>query len=441
MTYKPIRYRLYPNDAQRDMLMRHFGSTRWVYNRYISEAERLYFELGQYIKRDEFIVDLARLKKTEFPWLAEVNSQSLQMAARNAATAYERFFKGLAKHPKFKSKHSKQSFQCPQHVKVLFNESSSKYGRIVLPKIGSVKAKLHRRFEDERIKTVTITIEPSGKFYASVLLDDGKPKPQTDVITKERTAGIDAGIKKALVVYYPDSTTQYFANPHVLEKQLQAIQKLNKILSRRHVEVSVEKDENGKGRKIRHESRGYQRVKQRLALVHEKVRHIRQDYAHQITHRLANESQVTTYVVEDLNLKGMVKNHKLARALADVGIGQLYNFLAYKLEACGKNLIYADRFFPSSKRCSACGRIHQGLTLKDREWTCVCGQHHERDENAAINLTQYPFLEENSREGRDDPKSVKSSPRVKDVGASALAKEVLQVEVLGSLEASAFRQR
>ena len=101
MTYKPIRYRLYPNDAQCDMLMRHFGSTRWVYNRYISEADRLYFELGQYIKRDEFIVDLARLKKTEFPWLSEVNSQSLQMAARNAATAYERFFKGLAKHPKF----------------------------------------------------------------------------------------------------------------------------------------------------------------------------------------------------------------------------------------------------------------------------------------------------------------------------------------------------
>ena len=92
MTYKPIRYRLYPNDAQRDMLMRHFGSTRWVYNRYISQADRLYFELGQYIKRDEFIVDLARLKKTEFPWLFEVNSQSLQMAARNAATAYERFF-------------------------------------------------------------------------------------------------------------------------------------------------------------------------------------------------------------------------------------------------------------------------------------------------------------------------------------------------------------
>ncbi|MBQ5766972.1 MAG: transposase, partial [Burkholderiaceae bacterium] len=105
------------------------------------------------------------------------------------------------------------------------------------------------------------------------------------------------------------------------------------------------------------------------------------------------------------------------------------------------NLIYADRFFPSSKRCSACGRIHQGLTLKDREWTCVCGQHHERDENAAINLTQYPFLEENSREGRDDPKSVKSSPRVKDVGASALAKEVLQAEVLGSLEASALMIR
>ena len=440
MTYKPIRYRLYPNDSQRQMLLRHFGCVRWVYNRYLSQSETLYLESGKTLKRDDFIVDLARLKKTEFPWLSEVNSQSLQMAARNATLAYDRFFKGLAKHPRFKTKHSKQSFQCPQHVKVFFNESHSKNGRIILPKIGSIKAKLHRRFNDEKIKTVTITMEPSGKFYASVLLEMNEGKPQPDVITPEKTAGIDAGIKKALIVFHPDSSIESFDNPKTLAKSHKRIQMLNKILSRKKVSISIEKDVTGKEKKIRHESQGYKAIKQRLALTHEKVRHIRQDYAHQITHHLANENQVTTYVIEDLNLKGMVKNHKLARALMDVGIGQIYEFLAYKLEACGKNLLQADRFFASSKRCSQCGQLHQGLTLNDREWVCVCGCHHERDENAARNLAQYPFLDKINCAGRDDPNCVKSSPRAMDVSASALAKGALHTEVLGSQEAFAFRR-
>lgn len=441
MTYKPTRFRLYPNATQRSMFMRHFGCVRWVYNRYLSEAKELYEQKQEYLKRDKFIVRLAQMKKTEFPWLAEVNAQSLQSAARHADTAYQNFFKGLTAFPQFKNRHSKQSFQCPQHVKVFPGESSSKNGRIVLPKIGAVKAKIHRQLALGPIKTVTVTMEASGKFYASVLVDTGESLPQPDVVTADRTAGIDAGIKKALVVYFPDDRIETFENPRVLHKHLKRIQTLSKILSRKQVEVRFEKDENGHERKVRYESRAYQEVRKQLALAHEKVRHFRLNYAHQITRRLANESQVTTFVIEDLNLKGMLKNHKLARALSDVGIGQLYRILEYKLQTCGKNLIRSDRFYASSKRCSNCGRLRQGLTLADREWTCDCGQWHERDENAAKNLVQFPFLEENRCEGRNGPKCAKSSPRTKDVSASVLAKGALQAEVLGSQEASVFRQR
>ena len=155
--------------------------------------------------------------------------------------------------------------------------------------------------------------------------------------------------------------------------------------------------ENEKGEKVKEVtvSKRYEKVRQELARTHEKIRHRRKDWINQVTRQLVNDSQVTTYVIEDLNLKGMVKNHHLARAISDVGIGNFYRILRYKLEAAGKNLVVAGRWFPSSKLCPECGTKKESLTLRERQWCCAhCGHEHDRDEAAAKNLRHWVKLTE-----------------------------------------------
>lgn len=401
MSLISYQYRIYPSHSQYQSLIDHFGCVRWVYNRYLTAADDCYEKTGKSLRCNDFIVQLVKLKK-EYPWLKNVNSQSLQMAARNADRAFVNFFEKRAKHPRFKSKHNgRQSFQCPQHCRVLFPTVGTK-GHIVLPKIGPIKAILHRRFTG-MVKTVTIVREPSGKYYACVLVDDAQPDVVLDTIDFERTAGIDAGIKTAFTIVN-EQGTEKITNPSFLKKQSELLKKQQKRLSRCKRTVTVK--ENDQGEKIREvsASRRYEKVKNQLARTHEKIRHQRRDWINQVTRRLVNDSQVTTYVVEDLNLKGMVKNHHLARAISDVGIGNFYRTLQYKLNAVGKNLIVAGRWYPSSKTCPVCGTKKGNLTLKEREWRCArCGHEHDRDEAAAMNLRHWVKLSdtEKRRYGRN----------------------------------------
>ena len=392
MSFVSYQFRIYPNTFQRQSLIDHFGCTRWVYNRYLSEAHDCYESTGKTMRCNDFIVRLVKLKN-EFPWLKDVNSQSLQMAARNAERAFVNFFEKRAKRPRFKSKHTgRQSFQCPQHCKVLFPKIGTK-GHIVLPKIGPINAILHRRFSGP-IKTVTVVRDPSGKYYASVLVDDARALLAPDAIDFEHTAGIDAGIKTALTVVGQSGTVK-IENPTFLKKNSEQLKKQQKRLSRCKRTVTFKENEKGEKVKEVTVSKRYEKVRQELARTHEKIRHRRKDWINQVTRQLVNDSQVTTYVIEDLNLKGMVKNHHLARAISDVGIGNFYRILRYKLEAAGKNLVVAGRWFPSSKLCPECGTKKESLTLRERQWCCAhCGHEHDRDEAAAKNLRHWVELTE-----------------------------------------------
>ena len=402
MSFVSYQFRIYPSTSQCQSLIDHFGCARWVFNRYLSEADDCYKRTGKSMRCNDFIVRLVHLKK-RYPWLKNVNSQSLQMAARNADRAFVNFFEKRAKRPRFKTKHSaRQSFQCPQHCKVQFPEIGTK-GHIVLPKIGSVKAVLHRRFTG-KVKTVTVVREASGKYYASVLVDNAQPDVVQDTVDFEHTAGIDAGIKTAFTVVSQSGTIK-IDNPTFLKKHSEQLKKQQKRLARCKRTVAFK--ENEKGEKIKEVtvSKRYEKVRKELARTHEKIRHCRKNWIDQITHRLVNDSQVTTYVIEDLNIKGMVKNHHLARAVSDVGIGNFYRVLQYKLEAVGKNLMVAGRWYPSSKRCPVCGTKKESLALNERQWRYAhCGSEHDRDEAASQNLRHWVKLSESEkhRYGRND---------------------------------------
>ena len=392
MSFVSYQFRIYPNASQRQSLIDHFGCARWVYNRYLSEAHDCYKATGKAMRRNDFIVRLVRLKK-EYPWLKAVNSQSLQMAARNADRAFVNFFEKRAKRPRYKCKHTgRQSFQCPQHCQVLFPEVGTK-GHIVLPKIGPIKAILHRWFNGE-VKTVTVVRDPSGKYYACVVVNDGQTALAPDTIHFEHAAGIDAGVKTAFTVVSQNGTEK-IENPAFLKKNSEQLKKQQKRLSRCKRTVTFKENEKGEKVKEVTVSKRYEKVRQELARTHEKIRHRRKDWIDQVTRRLVNDNQVTTYVIEDLNIKGMVKNHHLARAISDVGIGNFYRVLRYKLEAAGKNLVVAGRWYPSSRRCPECGTKKKSLTLGERRWCCrQCGHEHDRDEAAAKNLRHWVKLSE-----------------------------------------------
>jgi putative transposase len=273
-------------------------------------------------------------------------------------TAYRNFFEGRAKYPRFKAKKNKQSIQYPQSVKVVD-------GCLKFPgRVGVVKAKLHRPIEGI-IKTVTISMTPSGKYYASVLMELEGEKLASN--TDGKVAGIDLGLKDFAIVNDGVKTSKY-ANPKHLAKHERNLKRKQQKLARK------EKGSNSRNK-----------ARKLVARVHERVSNVRQDYLHKLSRKLVDDNQVI--VVESLNTLGMVRNHKLAKAISDVGWGMFVNFLSYKLDREGKVLVEIDRWFPSSKLCSNCHYQVGEMPLDVRTWTCPnCSTHHDRDGNAAINI-------------------------------------------------------
>ncbi|MEQ8754217.1 MAG: RNA-guided endonuclease TnpB family protein, partial [Coleofasciculus sp. G1-WW12-02] len=276
----------------------------------------------------------------------------------NLVTAYKNFFEGRARYPRFKAKRNKQSIQYPQSVTVVD-------GCLKFPgRVAKVKAKIHRPIEGT-IKTVTVSMTPSGKYFASVLTETQEDSPP--VSTDGKVAGIDLGLKDFAIVNDGVKTSK-FANPRHLAKHERNLKRKQRKLDRK------EKGSNStdKARKL-------------VARVHERVSNVRQDYLHKLSRKLVDENQVI--VVESLNTKGMVRNHKLAKAISDVGWGMFVNFLSYKLEKEGKVLVEINRWFPSSKLCSNCHYQVDEMPLEVRSWTCPsCGTHHDRDGNASANI-------------------------------------------------------
>ena len=359
MIHQAIKVRLYPTREQIVTLGQHFGCARWWWNYALNKCIETYKETGKGLTRSALNSMLPKLKKEEeTEWLRECYSQILQSVSLNLSRAYLNFFAGRARYPRFKSKFRKQSIQYPQQVKQI--ESSLKFpGRL-----GVVKAKIHRPLDGE-IKTVTVSMTSSGKYYASVLLE----KEGTVIVsnTKENIIGIDLGIKDFAITHDGNKTSKY-GNPRHLAKHQKNLKRKQQKLARKQL---------GSNRR--------NKAKKLAAKVYERISNVRQDFLHKLSRKIVDHNQVV--VVENLNVKGMVRNHKLAKAISDCSWGKFVNFLDYKLASEGKLLVEIDRFFPSSKTCSNCHYKIDKLPLDIRNWTCKsCRTHHDRDENAAINI-------------------------------------------------------
>jgi putative transposase len=353
---KAIKVRLYPTAEQQVALSKSFGCARWYWNFTLNACIQHYQETGKTLKLAVYKGMLPQLKK-EYPWLKEdCYSAVLQCVAINLNKAYTNFFAGRAKFPRFKSKQGKQSIQYPQNVTV-------KEDLICVPKIGEIKAVFHREIAGT-IKTVTISKTPSDKYFASILCET---EDSENHLFGDKILGIDLGLKDFAIVHDGEEVTKY-SNPKYLKRHEKNLARKQQKLARKT-----------QGSKTR------QKFRKIVAKVHERVSNTRQDFLHKLSRKLVDESQVI--LVENLNVKGMVRNRKLSKTISDVGWGMFVNFLAYKLERKQGKLIEIDMFFPSSKKCSCCDHVVNELPLDIREWNCPsCGTHHDRDGNASLNI-------------------------------------------------------
>ena len=365
MKYRAYKYRLYPNEEQKVLIAKHFGSCRFIYNYALEKKVRAYQTDKTNLSRFDIQADLPNMKKSEeYCWLKEVNSLSLQASLANLDSAYTKFFREHKGFPRFKSKKdSKQSFSIPQNTRVDFEN-----GRIFIPKFkGGIKTKFHRTFEGI-VKSSTISRTATGKYFVSILVEVNEPDVPMKPICENKTVGIDLGIKTFAVL--SDGTE--IPNPKHLKQSLDKVKKLQRSLSHKN-----------KGSKNRDKAR------RKLALAHEQVTNRRNDFLHKVTSYLVNNYD--TICLEDLNVKGMVKNHHLAQALDDIAIGTFNTLLEYKAKERGVNILRIGRFEPSSKMCT-CGYINHNLTLAMREWICPkCGLIHDRDLLAANNIKRFAF--------------------------------------------------
>ena len=362
---KAFEYRLYPNKEQVELINKHIGSARFIYNIGLEVSNVSNENKTTAFDRNDLIKQIPGLKK-DVEWLKEINSQSLQAPIRNLDNAFKRFFKKTSGYPKFKSKWSgKQSFHIPQNI--YFDD-----GKLSIPKFREgIKIELHRKTKGD-IRFATISRRPTGKYYVSIVYDTGvgrKPKPP---IKAETTVGIDLGIKDFMVSSEGDKVN----NPRYLKN------------NESKLKFTQRKYSKNKGK----------RTKKILSKIHEKTALQRKDFLHKESSRLVKENQ--SIAIEDLDIKGMMKDRKLAKAISDVGWGMFTTMLEYKCDWYGVNLLKIGRYDPSSKTCSSCGDINHELTLKDREWSCKeCNAQHDRDINAAINIKNFALIKNNTVSG------------------------------------------
>ena len=407
MTLKAYKYRVYPTKNEQKSFFQHFGVKRFVFNTALEMKTRHYNQYGKGLSKRAIQDQFVALKSAYgFEWLKEVNSQSILAALDNVHTAFKNFFNGHNRFPKYKSrKCGWQSYQCPQHVQVDFEKN-----QIKIPKIGWVKAKVHREF-DGKIKTCTISKNPAGKLHISVLVDVNSELPVKPAISPDTTKGFDLGLTDFLI----GEDGSRVSNPRHLKQSLPRLAIEQKKLARKQ-----------KG------SRGREKQKKIVATLHNKITNQRNDFLHKTSIRLLRDNQAETIAMEDLNVKGMILNKKLSRHIADVAWSRFVEFVTYKADWLGKNLIFCGRWLPSSKQCD-CGHKKNKLTLADRVWTCaVCHRTHDRDVLAARNIKRFA-LELADTAG--SVVNVKSSLATVPVSAGVVAKDIGFFSQYGSLDA------
>lgn len=355
--HKAFNYRFYPTPEQETLLRRTLGCTRLVYNRALAARTEAWYGRQERIGYTESSAMLTLWKKEEdLQFLNEVSCVPLQQGLRHLQTAFTNFFAGRAAYPTFKKKQKGGSAE--------FTKSAFKFkdGQVYLAKCSNP---LPIRWSRELPKgiepsTITVKLAPSGRWSVSLLVDvQIEPLSQSP-----KQVGIDLGITSLVAL----STGEKIANPKGFKAKRQKLKKAQKALSRKQ-----------KGSKNREKARI------RVAKVHEEISDARKDFLHKMTTRIVQENQLIA--VEDLSVKNMVKNHKLALSISDASWGELVSQLEYKSDWYGRTFIKIDKWFPSSKRCGHCGHVVEKLPLNIREWECPnCGTNHDRDINASKNI-------------------------------------------------------
>ncbi len=348
---KSFKFRLYPTQAEQTALAIQFGHARFVFNMALAARKAYYVEHGKGLTYNDTTYMLTVIKGF-VPWLKEAHSQVLQQSLKDLDSAFVNFFKGRAEHPKFKNKFHAQSIRYPQDFKI--NGS-----RVYLPKVGNVRAVLHRPIEG-KMKNCTVSKTPSGKYFVSIMCEVESQDP----VQKLGTVGIDLGLKTFAVL----STGVKIDHPQYLRKSERRLKRLQRKLSRCQ-----------KG------SKGRDKARLQVARQHEKIANQRKDFLHQKSREIVNEFGYIK--IENLNVCGMLKNHHLAKSIFDSGWGMFGGFLGYKSAWEGGLTEKIDRFFASSKTCHVCLLVNQKLQLHHRFWVCIgCGTEHDRDFNASINI-------------------------------------------------------
>ena len=365
---RAIKIRLYPNKTQTEQFNKLLGCYRFVYNQCLARKINSYKEnkvsenlstLGQFVHHE-------LLKDNNFIWLREQNTKVLKQAVNDMLSAYKNFFTQHNGFPKFKSKRdNKQS--CRFVLGAISKRNNYTTYKLSLANIRNVKFKCNKKYTEylqkhkENIRQATLTKLPCDEYYLSILVDGDLTHK---VKESHHTIGIDLGVKDFIVT----SDNEVFDNLHFNKNKRNKIKRLQKQLSRK---------QNGSN------NRSKARIK--LAKIYKRITDKKQYYLHQVSNTIINENQVIC--MEDLNVSGMLKNHKLACSIQELNFSEFKRMLEYKANWYGRKLVFVDRFYPSSKTCNHCGYVNKKLKLSDRQWVCPnCGEIIERDYNAALNI-------------------------------------------------------
>jgi len=355
---KAYKYRIYPNQNQKVFFAKSFGCCRFIFNKALEYKKSSYESSKTNISLNTLNSSWLKEQKSNLPWLSEINSQALQQSIKHLDSSYKNFFRIHKGFPKFKNKYSKQSFSIPQFVTVDFKKSYVK-----IPKLGNVLASIQRKFEGI-IKTCTVSKTTTDKYFISILVDDNSFIPKKEC--GKNYLGIDLGIKDFAIF----SDGNKIENPKILKFYLNRISRFQQVLSAKI-----------KG------SNNYNKIKRKIALLHEKISNKRDDFLHKLSSKIINNNHVIC--IEDLDVKTLLDESPsvMARNISDVSWSKFVTYLIYKAEWYGKEVVKVGRFFASTKRCSECGEVNNSLTLKDRIWECnKCKNKHDRDINSAINI-------------------------------------------------------
>ena len=362
---KATKVRIYPTPEQAEFLNRQFGATRFVYNKALHIIRSQYKRHGAKLRAKKDLKPLLAVAKQsrKYHWLKAFDSIALQQACINLDNAFQNFFdpKLSARYPKFKRKHGKQSSYHCMSV-------SAGDNWIKVPKLTPIKARIHREIAG-KLKSITLSRTVTGKYYASLLVEDGETAPDP-LQTVGTVLGVDMGLTHLAI----DSEGNKTANPRFLKRARSNLRRKQKALSRCQ-----------KG------SKGRAKARLKLAKAHERLANARTDFQHNLSRQLIDENQAV--VVETLKVKNLLKNRKLSRHIADASWFGLIQKLEYKAKAQGKHLVKIDQWFASSKTCSCCGHKVDSLPLSVRNWTCpACTAELDRDINAAINIRQQGII-------------------------------------------------